>query len=60
MTKGTLPATPYICKPLTYMSICRQFAKNRRAGLIRKKTVTIHIAIRTKQYATRIDDTIQR
>ena len=31
-----------------------------RAGSIRKKTDTIRIAIRTKQYAIRIDDTIQR
>jgi len=32
----------------------------RRAGSIRKQTDTIRIAIRTKQYAIRIDDTIQR
>ena len=31
-----------------------------RAGSIRKKPDTIRIAIRTKQYAIRIDDTIQR
>ena len=31
-----------------------------RAGSIRKKSDTIRIAIRTKQYAIRIDDTIQR
>ena len=31
-----------------------------RAGSIRNKTDTIRIAIRTKQYAIRIDDTIQR
>jgi len=31
-----------------------------RAGSIQKKPDTIHIAIRTKQYAIRIDNTIQR
>ena len=34
--------------------------ENSRAGSIREKTDTIHIAIRIKQYAIRIDDTIQR
>ena len=33
---------------------------NIRAGSIRKKPDTIRIAIRIKQYAIRIDDTIQR
>jgi len=36
------------------------YATSCRAGSIRNKTDTIRIAIRTKQYAIRIDDTIQR